>query len=142
MKSKIKESLSRTSWSNLPVKITVLVFWGLALFGSAIAVWMLSDLEHKLAESYEANSDRVAYQLDKYLHNNPPYSFSGLQTESDRLRKTLALRGIEIGIDQWVLISGETGSGLSVRLRELNITDVNKSKTPHHVAISIYFPSL
>jgi diguanylate cyclase (GGDEF)-like protein/PAS domain S-box-containing protein len=142
MKNNIKEPLSRTHWSNLPVKITVLVFWGLALFGSAIAVWMLSGLEHKLSERYEANSDRVAYQLDKYLHGSPTNSLPGLQAELDRLRKTLAVRGIEIGIDKQVLVSGEVGSGLSVRSRELTNNDVNKSNMPHRVGISIYFPSL
>ena len=142
MKSNIKEPLSRTHWSNLPVKITVLVFWGLALCGSAIAVWMLSGLEYKLAESYEADSDRVAYQLDEYLHSNPTNSLPGLQTELDRLRKTLELRGVEIVIDKQVLIAGEAGPGLSVRSRELNIDGVNKYKVPQHVGISIYFPSL
>jgi hypothetical protein len=112
MKNNIKEPLSRTHWSNLPVKITVLVFWGLALFGSAIAVWMLSGLEHKLTESYEADSDRVAYQLDEYMHINSANSLPRLQAELDRLRKTLAVRGIEIGIDKQVLVSGEVGLGL------------------------------
>jgi len=79
---------------------------GLALFGSAIAVWMLSGLEHKLAESYEADSDRVAYQLDGYLHVTPSYSLPRLQAELDRLRKSLAVGGIEIRFDKQALISG------------------------------------
>jgi diguanylate cyclase (GGDEF)-like protein/PAS domain S-box-containing protein len=129
---------SRPAWSNLPVKITVLVFWGLALFGSAIAVRMLSDIEQKLAESYEVNADQVAYKLQVYLEDDADESRAGLQGELERLRKTVAVRGIKINIDRQTLISGEAGNDLAVAQREIKLYGAHGPQINNRAHISVY----
>jgi diguanylate cyclase (GGDEF)-like protein/PAS domain S-box-containing protein len=127
--------------SNLPVKITVLVFWVLALFGSGIAVWALSGLELKLAEKYEAGADRAAYRLHQYFEDDPGYSEAGLRTELEKLREPLAARGIKISIGNKAWSAGDTDRDLTVERREVKIDDQISSRA-QLASISVYYPRL
>jgi len=133
-----KDSGLHAHWSSLPIKITVLVFWGLALFGSAIAVWLLSDLERKLAERYEGNADRIAYSLIEFF-DNPAHSIQALPAELERLREVLAVRGIEVRIDDQAQVSaGEMGLIMAVTRREIKIREATKPQVSHRAVVSVY----
>lgn len=128
-------------WSNLPVKITVLVFWGLALFGSAIAIWMLSGLEQKLEGKYQADADRIAYRLNLYL-DNPASSPSGLQAELIRLRQSINVSGISIQADQLNLTAGTIGQTQSVTKRDILISGPPGKRQRNFAVLSVYHPQL
>ncbi len=51
----------------LPVKITGIVFWGLALVGLTIAVFLLQGKEKELQDTYQKNMILFAAQLEKEL---------------------------------------------------------------------------
>jgi diguanylate cyclase (GGDEF)-like protein/PAS domain S-box-containing protein len=135
------EHASKPHWSNLPVKITVLVFWGLALFGSAIAVWVLSGLEQRLTEKYQSDADRVAYRLQGHFEFQPALAVAGLKSELEALRKELAVLGIKVELGSTVLQSGETGPELSVQRRSVTLHRPNAAGATHRGSVSVYHPS-
>jgi len=141
MATETKRLTPPSHWSNLPVKITVLVFWGLALFGSAIAIWMLSGLEQKLAEKYEANADRIAFRLSGYV-SNPAFSFPGLQAELEKFRASLVVSGIKVQINKLTLTSGDVDDSLAVTHRKISTADTPERQETNFASISVYHPPL
>ncbi len=136
----MNKAIAQTHGSNLPVKITVLVFWALALFGSAIAVWVLSGQGQKLTEQYEANTDRIAYKLHQYFEEHHGYSNTGLQIELERLRASLAAQAIKISIGNRTLIAGQTDPNPTVDRRVVKIDDSPAGL--RRASVSVYYTSL
>ncbi|MBT7408711.1 MAG: HAMP domain-containing protein, partial [Methylococcales bacterium] len=94
------------SWkASLPIKITSIVLWGIALIGFAIAVIILWDREQILEEQFHGNADRIAYEVTNYSYTNKHtdeelrgYILPFLQQHDfQALKITLLDRIIEIG---------------------------------------------
>jgi len=138
MKPRMDNAIAQTGGSQLPVKITVLVFWALALFGSAIAVWAVTRLERQLTEQYSANTDRIAYQLHQYFEDNPHYSQSGLHAELEKLRKILTVQGIELRLGNKTLSAGEVGPDLAATRRAVRINHTASAPHSRVAIIDVY----
>lgn len=62
-----KQSVQKPFEFVLPIKITGVVFWGLALIGLIIAVFLLQGKEQALQTSYQKNTILFAHQMEKDL---------------------------------------------------------------------------
>ena len=88
---KVNKSLTSDwtqSWNaSLPIKITTIVLWGVALIGFAIAVVQLWGKEAVLKEQYQGNADRLSYQVLRRMHENPNLTLEALtRTLEDLVR--------------------------------------------------------
>jgi hypothetical protein len=62
--------------TGLPVKVTGVVFWGLALIGLLFAFAQLKGLEDELAQRQLATVDHFVQEIDRQLIRKHPESFA------------------------------------------------------------------
>ena len=142
MNANVYHSGLRTNWTNLPVKIAVLVFWGVALFCSVIAVYILSSLDEKLKRDYAAEADRIAYGVNNYINAKPNFSEPGLQLEMHRLHKLVGVSAIEIRLGSNVLQVGNKGAEFEVSKRIAHWYNAEKNHEYHKTELFVYHPGL
>ena len=134
-----QKPVASVSWSPLSVRITVMVFWGLAFFGFVIAITVFSDLEQKLSDNNETGADRIAYRLSQYF-NGDSYSAAGVQAELENWRKIANAQGIEVRLGGRRLIAGETDQSLDVYRREQSVH--RNAGKPQIAALFVYYTPL
>jgi len=90
--------------ASLPVKITVIVFWGMVLVGLIGSFVLLHNLDQTINERLEGAADRIAYRVSDYLDKHPGATH-------DEIENTL---------QSWV--SDHTVSGMTLRFESIAVT--------------------
>jgi PAS domain S-box-containing protein len=127
---------------NLPVKITVIVFWGMVIVGLLTAFFLLRGLEKDIALKYSRNADHVAYELNLFLQNpqgDPGVRLKGLMhhivTEGD-------IRGISLDLAGDILRFGDTTATLTVIQREARYHATGKAGPGNVAQIALFLPPI
>ena len=61
--------VSRNNATNLPLKITGIVFWGMVLIGILISWFLIKDYQQSLLEKYNARAQLAAFSISKISNN-------------------------------------------------------------------------
>lgn len=114
-----------TTYTNLPVKITGIVFWGLVLLGLVASTAFISFLEYQLTAERELKLD-LTHDSVKYIFS-APQSVSAINytSELENLRKRFGFISMEVLINGKVIRSGKYQADM----------DVSESNFPVHTLL-------
>jgi diguanylate cyclase (GGDEF)-like protein/PAS domain S-box-containing protein len=132
--------------TGLPVKVTGVVFWGLALIGLLFAFVQLKGLEDDLAQRQLAMVDHFVQEIDRQLSRRHPESFADVLAVVTTTQEDFAIPRVyvqylgedyEQGQDPDVL-----GEGLVSYSRLVEIMDLAHSGPPLQVLLNLSLPSV
>jgi len=102
------------TYTNLPVKITGIVFWGLVLLGLVASTAFISFLESRLTAERELKLD-LTHDSVKYIFSTPPSASTINYTSAlETLRERFGFISMEVLINGEVVRSGEYQAGLDI----------------------------
>jgi diguanylate cyclase (GGDEF)-like protein/PAS domain S-box-containing protein len=103
-----------TTYTNLPVKISGIVFWGMVLFGLVASTAFISFLESKLTAERELKLD-LTHDSIKYIFSTPrPTSAVDYRVALKTLRERFGFISMEVLINGEVISSGKYQEGLDI----------------------------
>ncbi|MDR3390933.1 MAG: EAL domain-containing protein [Sulfuriferula sp.] len=133
--------------SDLPTKISGIVFWGTVLIGLLIAFMVLKNKEDELAVQYRNNARILQTVIAKSLEYSSDAQFSDttrrdLERNLQPFRNIINCNAIEVSRGSTHFIFGEKKSGLDAITAQLRIRPIQPGLAPFSVQTAIYFPSL
>lgn len=137
------EDLTTPKIVSLSTKITVIVFWGLILFGLIFAAILFKNIEDTTQDSRESLADNIAYRIHETLDHSSLRNNTELTNELDLLAQQYPYVSIELSHDGQTVaaVQGSTieqdGHELS---RVIRITQKNGDKVLAELIIR--FPNL
>ncbi|MEA1890750.1 MAG: EAL domain-containing protein [Pseudomonadota bacterium] len=103
-----------TIYTNLPVKITGIVFWGLVLLGLVASAAFISFLESQLTAERELKLD-LTHDSVKYIFSTPqPASPLNYSSALETLRQRFGFSAMEVRLNNEVIQAGEYQADLDV----------------------------
>ena len=108
--------VSKTNATNLPLKITGIVFWGMVLIGILISWFLIKDYQKTLLEKYDARAQIAAFSVSKTLIQNPTKDLQQLKSVIEEIRKENLLAGIQLTVKNSSLIVGEFSQTCDTRI--------------------------
>ena len=130
-----------TPETTLPVKITVIVFWGMALVGLLAAYPLLHSLEQNVMLKYSANGDRIAYAMDRLLEGKPGISPEQLEPILARLINETGVSGISVELKGATVRYGDTADPLTASTRDAGHGTGSDSLRTPPIRLTIFQPS-
>ena len=133
--------------SDLPTKISGIVFWGTVVIGLIIAFTVLKNKEKELIKQYYNNSKILQMVIEKSLDYAPDTEFSEL-TRNDLkhnlqpFRDVINCDAIEVQHDNISFLYGVKKPAQDAIATQLFIHPVRHGLSPYSVKTVIYFPSL
>ncbi len=126
----------------LPVKITVIVFWGMVLVGLLAAYPLLRSLEQNVALKYSANADHIAYAMDHLLLGKTEISQEQLEPVLTRLITETGISGMSLEHSGTTLRYGDTADHLATSARDASYATRNGSLPAPPMRLTIFQPSI
>jgi diguanylate cyclase (GGDEF)-like protein/PAS domain S-box-containing protein len=137
-----KTDLLDTQANNLPVKITVIVFWGMIIVGLLAAFFLLRGLERDTAYRYSRTADHVAYELNLVLQNQQAAATAQIGELMRRLLAQRDIRGVTLNLAGDTLAFGDTAASLTAIQREARYPANGKTGPGKVAQISIFLPPI
>ncbi|MDA8225291.1 MAG: EAL domain-containing protein [Betaproteobacteria bacterium] len=133
--------------SNLPTKISGIVFWGTVLIGLLIAFIILKDKESELALQYRDNAKILQTVITKSLEYSGSPDFDettrrDMEHNLQPFRNIIHYDAIEIRRGNRQFLFGRKSGNEDAIAAGLAIRPVYAHLAPYSVQTSIYFPSL
>ena len=132
--------------TGLPVKVTGVVFWGLALIGLLFAFVQLKGLEDDLAQRQLATVDHFVQEIDRQLSRRLPDSFAEVLAVVTATQKSFAIPRVYV---QYLDEDFEQGRELDVAKgplesysRVIDLKDHDRAGPPLQVLLNIYLPGV
>ena len=125
----------------LPVKITVIVFWGMVLVGMLAAYPLLLGLEQNAALKYSANADHIAHEIDHLLEGKPVIPQKQLEPELARLINETGVSGIVLESNGTTARYGNTANHLTTSTRNVGHRTGGGSLSTQAMRLTIFQPS-
>lgn len=110
--------------SGLPVKVTGIVFWGLALVGLLFSVVQLQKLDDELTYRQQAKLDQFVLTMDRYMAFNPQSALPEIAEQANVLRRQLEIPMLELHYQGQLVRLGELRSKLVAHDRLLGASGV------------------
>ena len=126
----------------LPVKITIIVFWGMVVVGLLAAYPLLHSLEKNVTLKYSANADHIAYTTDHLLEGNPRISQALLELSLMSLINETDVSGISLEYNGTTIRSGDTGDHLAISRRNVSYGMGGGSLPAQSMGLVIFQPSI
>ena len=133
--------------SDLPTKISGIVFWGTVLIGLLIAFMVLKNKEDELTQQYHDNAKILQIVIAKSLEYSPGGQFSDVTRQNlDRnlqpFCRVIHCEAIEVKRGPVEFLFGAVKEKQTVIRTRLLIHAVQRDFAPFSVETAIYFPSL
>ena len=133
--------------SNLPTRISGIVFWGTMLIGLLIAFVILKDKENELTAQYHDNAKILQTVILKSLEYSTSPDFNGttrrdMEHNLKPFRDIIQYNAIELRRDNKTLLFGRKVANEDAITTRLDIYPFYPKMLPYRVETSIYFPSL
>ncbi|HEX9627489.1 MAG TPA: EAL domain-containing protein [Acidiferrobacterales bacterium] len=128
--------------ATLPVKITVIVFWGMVGVGLLASFFLLRDVEKSILAVYRADADHVAYELDELLEKHPDIGEPALIDALTSEMRGMAANGMRIAIGGRITTIGRTEADLSVLDREVRYKMPGPNQYQTAAKLSVYHPKV
>ncbi|MCR4302320.1 MAG: EAL domain-containing protein [Sulfuricaulis sp.] len=126
----------------MPVKITVIVYWAEVIVGLIICAFLLNGLEQRLANEYEANADRFAYQLEQLVRNQSGITHHHVAEQADTLRRTQGLSGVTIDLGHRVIVLGQQDKDFATTIRTFNAQVGTEPAATMPVKLTVFQPNI
>jgi len=108
-------SVSGISATNLPLKITGIVFWGMVLIGVLLSWFLIKEYEKNLHVIYDARAQSAAFSISKILIGNPEKDPQQLKLEIEKVRNAEQLLGIVLDVNGSSLMLGDYVQTCNIR---------------------------
>jgi diguanylate cyclase (GGDEF)-like protein/PAS domain S-box-containing protein len=143
MEAQSAASEGTASWSRLPARITIIVFWGLVLAGTVISVFVLNGLEERLAHRYARHADSLAYRVTRMLADHEPLTAAALGAELAVEQERIRLSAIEVNLPGGTTISaGVTAPDQQAELRAIELPPDMARGADRTAWVCLFFPPL
>ena len=131
---------TRTWHASLPIKITTIVLWGVALIGLVIAVVQMWDKEITLKEQYSGNADRLSFQVIQILSESPDLSLNDFINQFETKVHGYGFSAAKIVIDNRNFQLGDPRENDKYTYRKVPIQHLITQNQPRTVEITVYHP--
>ncbi len=135
--------LSKEPKFNLCTRITVVVFWCLALVGLVCSIFLLKDVEQDVVQQRQAVIERFAYRVewamfDALAHRGP----QDLTQKLESLARRFGVNGVKLHFDNKILVIGDTGPDLDNTSRNIYMDRPDNTRQMAAATITLYFPTV
>ncbi len=132
--------------TGLPVKVTGVVFWGLALIGLLFAFAQLKGLEDELAQRQLATVDHFVQEIDRQLIRKHPESFADVlavvtDTQQSFNVPRVYVQYLDEDFEQWHDLAGDEGQ-LVTYSRTIEVAGHDQAVPPLAVMLNLSLPSV
>jgi signal transduction histidine kinase len=125
--SELNVPASSIGATNLPLKITGIVFWGMVLIGVLVSWVLINNYEDTLVDKYNSKAQSTAFSISKILIQNPERNLQQLKSEIDQIRSSNELIGLRLDINTSNLLLGEYAQSCNMRTMSLLTPGLSKS---------------
>ncbi len=125
----------------LPVKITIIVFWGMVLVGILAAYPLLHVLEQNAILKYSANVDHIAHEIDHLLEGKLVIPQKRLEPTLARLINETGVSGITLESSSSTRRYGNTASHLTTSARDVGHGASDGSLPAQPIRLTVFQPS-
>ncbi len=113
--------------TNLPLKITGIVFWGMVLIGILVSWVLINNYEDTLVDKYNSKAQSTAFSISKILIQNPERNIQQFKEEIDQIRNSNEIVGLRLDINSSNLLLGEYAQSCNIRTMSLLTPGLSKS---------------
>ncbi|MFW2440266.1 MAG: hypothetical protein ACN4GR_12935, partial [Arenicellales bacterium] len=133
-----------TKYTNLPVKITGIVFWGLVLLGLVASTAFISFLESQLTTERELKLNLTHDSVKYIFSTSQPVSAMNQTSALEALRERFGFISMEVLIDGEVIRTGEHQDNMEVSESSFTVytTLKNGGEIRQQVQLKIYLSPL
>ena len=142
--SPVKKDDPGASYSNLPLKITGIVFWGLVLVGLVASTAFISFLESQLTTERELKLDLTHDTLEQLVQTLGNDSADNLRPALELLQARFGFNAIEVQYKDELIRVGDPQPGMDISDRSFQSSTLLKSgnKIQQRVGVKISLPPL
>jgi len=124
-------------YSGLPLKITGIVFWGMALIGLFLSFILLQGMSGQISEANQGKADRFTMALLREAPAHEEVNAGSLGQTVERLRAEIGIPAAVVYFRNQVIRSGDITDGLSVYKKDIHWNKHNDIRR-----LSIYLPNV
>ncbi|BAZ93837.1 signal transduction histidine kinase [Thiohalobacter thiocyanaticus] len=107
----VSDDWTRNWQASIAVKITALVMWVIIVAVFIVATWLLRDMESRLQADFEAEADRVAYQVATLVKAGSDSGYAELAGRLAELQQGSSFSAIGLHIGRRDYFVGNAGQG-------------------------------
>ena len=128
--------------TGLPVKVTGIVFWGLALIGLLFSAVLLHDMETRLTERQQVTSHHFFLQMEHQLDRFDRPSLDQVIDGVTALRQQYSVPMVELQIQGQQLRLGQFETGFTPFVQEFAGLRLSGFEAPASLFVTLYLPSV
>ncbi len=137
-----KVSASELPHSGLAVKVTGVVFWGLALIGLVFSFLQLRGLEGELQLNQIAMVDHFVHEVERQLSRQAPEHFEDIRNLVDEIKREYVIPRVDLQFQDQEQSLGIEPDNLTSYSRVLEINRFASGEPPMVVFLTVYMHSV